>query len=316
MKARFLLALAVVGVAILATPLAANPRVDFVSNWAKTDNMTALGFSPRLVEFPGPAAGRINSDLAFWGDMVVQGTYEGFRLIDVTYPSRPKEIINYEECAPDSTAGNQGDVLIYGDILVRSWNSNAPSATPVTCDGQTVPGGFEGLHIFSIANKQNPQLLTSIDLACGSHTASMLPDLANGRLIVFNGSSSGTCENIDIIGIPLANPAAAAVIRQEPTADHPVTTSGSSTTPRRRSSAAPAGRASRSSRSTRWTEPRSRIPSPCTTSRCPASRSATRPSSRRTARSSSSGTSPAAARSRAAPPRAPSCRAASCRPTT
>jgi hypothetical protein len=220
-KARFLLALAVVGVAILTTPLAANPRVDFVSNWAKTDNMTALGFSPRLVEFPGPAAGRINSDLAFWGDMVVQGTYEGFRLIDVTYPSRPKEIINYEECAPDSTAGNQGDVLIYGDILVRSWNSNAPSATPVTCDGQTVPGGFEGLHIFSIANKQNPQLLTSIDLACGSHTASMLPDLANGRLIVFNGSSSGTCENIDIIGIPLANPAAAAVIRQEPTADHP-----------------------------------------------------------------------------------------------
>ncbi|MGH3028577.1 MAG: hypothetical protein ACRDMW_08475, partial [Gaiellaceae bacterium] len=176
MKARFLLALAVVGVAILATPLAANPRVDFVSNWAKTDNMTALGFSPRLVEFPGPAAGRINSDLAFWGDMVVQGTYEGFRLIDVTYPSRPKEIINYEECAPDSTAGNQGDVLIYGDILVRSWNSNAPSATPVTCDGQTVPGGFEGLHIFSIANKQNPQLLTSIDLACGSHTASMLPE--------------------------------------------------------------------------------------------------------------------------------------------
>ena len=88
-----LLALAVVGVAIVATPLAANPRVDVVAGWAKTDNMTALGFSPRLVAFPGPASGRINSDLAFWGDMVVQGTYEGFRLIDVTYPSRPKEII-------------------------------------------------------------------------------------------------------------------------------------------------------------------------------------------------------------------------------
>ena len=221
MKARFLLALVALGIGILASPLGANPRVDVVANWAKTDNLTALGYSPRLVEFPGPAAGRINSDLAFWEDMVVQGTYEGFRLIDVTYPSRPREIINYEECAPDSTAGNQGDVVIYDNILVRSWNSNAPSTTPVTCDGQTVPGGFEGLHIFDISNMANPQLVGSIDLACGSHTASAVPDLANNRLLIYNGSSSGACENIDIIGVPLNNPAGAAVIRQEPTADHP-----------------------------------------------------------------------------------------------
>jgi hypothetical protein len=220
-KARILLILVALGIGIVASPLGASPRVDVVSNWAKTDNLTAIGFSPRFVEFPGPAAGRINSDLAFWEDMVVQGTYEGFRLVDVTYPSRPREIINYEECAPDSTAGNQGDVVIYDDILVRSWNSNAPSATPVTCDGQTVPGGFEGLHIFDISNKQNPQLVSSIDLACGSHTASAVPDLANNRLLVYNGSSSGACENIDIIGIPLNDPAAAAVVRQEPTADHP-----------------------------------------------------------------------------------------------
>ena len=222
MRLRFLLALAAVAIGIVAAPLAAEPRpVEHVSNWAVTDNLRAIGFSPRQVEFPGPAAGRINSDLAFWGDMVVQGTYEGFRLIDARVPSRPREILNYEECAPDSTAGNQGDVVIYRNILVRSWNSNAPTTTPVTCDGQVVPGGFEGLHIFDISNKQDPNLLTSIDLACGSHTASALPDLANDRLLVYNGSSSGACENVDIIGIPLSNPAAAAVIRQEPTADHP-----------------------------------------------------------------------------------------------
>lgn len=185
MRLRFLLALALTALGIVAAPLAATPPpVAHTADWAITDNLHAIGFSPRQVAFPGPAAGRINSDLAFWGDMVVQGTYEGFRLIDVTFPSRPKEIINYEECAPDSTAGNQGDVIIYGNILVRSWNSNAPSTTPVTCDGQTVPGGFEGLHIFDISNKQNPNLFTSIDLACGSHTASALPDLANGRLLV------------------------------------------------------------------------------------------------------------------------------------
>ena len=222
MKARFLLpALIAACIGILATPLGATPRVEVVADWAKTDNLTAIGYSPRLVEFPGPAAGRINSDLAFWGDMVVQGTYEGFRLIDVNFPTRPREILNYEECAPDSTAGNQGDIVIYEDILVRSWNSNAPTTTPVTCDGQTVPGGFEGLHIFDISDKLDPELVGSIDLACGSHTASAVPDLANNRLLIYNGSSSGACENIDIIGVPLDNPAGAAVIRQEPTADHP-----------------------------------------------------------------------------------------------
>ena len=222
MKARFVLpALIAACIGILATPLGATPRVEVVADWAKTDNLTAIGYSPRLVEFPGPAAGRINSDLAFWGDMVVQGTYEGFRLIDVNFPTRPREILNYEECAPDSTAGNQGDIVIYDDILVRSWNSNAPTTTPVTCDGQTVPGGFEGLHIFDISDKLDPELVGSIDLACGSHTSSAVPDLANNRLLVYNGSSSGACENIDIIGVPLDNPAGAAVIRQEPTADHP-----------------------------------------------------------------------------------------------
>ena len=98
-------------IGIVAAPLAATPPpVAHTADWAVTDNLQAIGFSPRQVEFPGPAAGRINSDLAFWGKMAVQGTYEGFRLIDVSLASRPKEILNYEECAPDSTAGNQGDV--------------------------------------------------------------------------------------------------------------------------------------------------------------------------------------------------------------
>ncbi len=39
--------------------------------------------------------------------MVVQGHYNGFRLVDVTFPSRPKEIIDYEECAPKNADGRR-----------------------------------------------------------------------------------------------------------------------------------------------------------------------------------------------------------------
>ena len=46
-----------------------------------------------------PRSGVINSDFAFWGDTAVQGTYAGFRLVDVDDPDDPKEIIDWEDCA-------------------------------------------------------------------------------------------------------------------------------------------------------------------------------------------------------------------------
>ena len=49
----------------------------------------------------------------------------------------------------------------------------------------------------------------------------MVPDLANNRLLVYVGSSSGTCPNFDIVEIPLSNPAGAKLLRQIPTEEHP-----------------------------------------------------------------------------------------------
>ena len=50
-----------------------------------TDNMRPIGFSAREVPLDNfkPETGVYNSDLAFWGDTAIQGTYAGFRLIDV-----------------------------------------------------------------------------------------------------------------------------------------------------------------------------------------------------------------------------------------
>ena len=80
----------------------------------------------------------------------------------------------------------------------------------------TVPAGFEGLHIFDISDLSDPVLVGSVETPCGSHTATGVPDLANDRLLIYNNSSSNSCPGIDIIEVPLGDPASAAYIRFEP----------------------------------------------------------------------------------------------------
>jgi hypothetical protein len=180
--------------------------------------LRALGHSPNPASFlqdpPGPAPAEINSDLAFWGDYVFHGNYDGFRIIDASDRQNPVEI-SHTRCQ-----GNQGDVVVWNNILVRSWNSPAPAATAefplANCDGQDVPAGFEGLHVFDITNKADPQLIASVELPCGSHTATGVPDLANNRLIIYNQTSGGPCFFFDIVEVPLGNPAGARLIWQQP----------------------------------------------------------------------------------------------------
>jgi hypothetical protein len=227
MNVRAYLALAALAVGLAAAPLgAAPPPVDAVKGWAISPNLTALGFSENNVPLSGTGSNVFNSDLAFWGDRVFQGTYDGFVIHDVTFPSRPKIVLNYEQCSPgNSSAGNQGDVLVWENLLIRSWNSPAPAGA--SCDGQPVPTGFEGLHVFDISNKLDPQLVGSVDLPCGSHTASSIPDPANDRLVIYNSSSSDTapCRGVEIVEVPLSNPAGAAFLRLESSGD-PVTGGG------------------------------------------------------------------------------------------
>ncbi|MDQ4029941.1 MAG: hypothetical protein M3168_02755 [Actinomycetota bacterium] len=200
---KFRLALAVLFVAALVVPLtAAAAPVESASTHVYSQNMHPLGDSPR----PNPSSGVFNSDLAFWGTRAYQGTYDGFRIIDISQPDSPTALIDYDECF-----GNQGDVIIWNNILVRSWNSANTSATR-TCDGQPVPLGFEGLHVFDVSEPTNPELLGSVQTLCGSHTATGVPDVANNRLLVYNSASSGTCPWIDIVEVPLDDPSSASLL--------------------------------------------------------------------------------------------------------
>ena len=68
-------------------------------------NLTPLGYSARNVPFTGTGNGVYNSDLAFKDNLVFAGTYEGFRVIDVTNKSNPTQLLNYTGCDV-----GQGDV--------------------------------------------------------------------------------------------------------------------------------------------------------------------------------------------------------------
>jgi hypothetical protein len=156
--------IALVAVAALSLPLTAAAQTveDAVSTFTYTKNMKPQGYSPRVVPLTGAGSGIYNSDLAFWGKKAYQGSYSGFRIIDVSDPENPVQLRNYEECSPGTTQGNQGDVIVWGDILVRSWNS--PATATSTCDGQLVGEGFEGLHIFDVSDPSDPDLLGAVGL--------------------------------------------------------------------------------------------------------------------------------------------------------
>jgi hypothetical protein len=173
----------------------------------RTGNLHPMGHieEPASLFYPTPENGaNVHTDIAFWGKYAIQGSWLGINIRDISAPGAPKTVGSVQ------CSGNQGDVLIWENILVRSWNS--PAGATATCDGQPVPQGFEGLHIFDATDITNPVLVGSVDLACGSHTATAVPDPENGRLLVYNSGSSNACEGIDIVEIPLADPAAASQI--------------------------------------------------------------------------------------------------------
>jgi uncharacterized repeat protein (TIGR01451 family) len=212
---RRFVSLAVTMAALLSATVYGGPAVAVdpnppVSSYATTPNMEPLGWEPR----ENPSSSIINSDLAFWGDRAYQGTYDGFQIIDISNPEDPQQVLDYNQCE-----GDQGDLVVWDDILVRSWNSGSTAGD--TCDGQNIvpplpDTSWEGLHVFDISNELDPALVASVNLQCGSHTATGVPDLANNRLLIYNSGSSSTCPQIDIVQIPLATPSAAALVRVEP----------------------------------------------------------------------------------------------------
>ncbi len=149
---------------LLGLPTTAIAEPPPVESFDYTSNLVPLGASLRA---PSPASD-YNSDLAFWGNKAYQGTAEGFRIIDISDPADPVALNNYDDCK-----GSQGDVIIWENILVRSWNS--PATATSSCDGELVGAGFEGLHIFDISNPADPREIAYFNKPLIAGTTSTYP---------------------------------------------------------------------------------------------------------------------------------------------
>jgi hypothetical protein len=203
-------------------------------NDPRTDNLRPRGhiIEPAVLGGFGGGNPDIHTDIAFWGNHAFQGNWDGFNIRDISDPKRPQTV------SRTFCDGNQGDIVVWDDILIRAWNT--PAGTPgafgagTTCDGQDVPAGFEGVHVFDISDLEDPELIGSVELSgrcddvpnpcrpeidsfgCGSHTLTLAPDLENDRLIVYNQTSGGPCPFVGILEVPIDAPEDTRWLRDEP----------------------------------------------------------------------------------------------------
>ena len=241
----------------LALPVSA--AADHGSADEASPNMLHVANLPPPPEFLNCNRGSsacFNSDLAFWEsgavrgryDLLAQGNYEGFRLVDIRDPENPRQI-SVVECR-----SNQGDLSFHQAddrlLLIQSVEEptttdecstaietgDAPGTNPITGRPGTfrVPG-FEGLRIFDVTNPEAPVFIKGVPTACGSHTHTTIVDQRNQRAIVYVSSyptgarvtpqqglgfGGPTCvpphARISIVEIPDKNPAAAQVLKEQP----------------------------------------------------------------------------------------------------
>jgi hypothetical protein len=119
--------------------------------------------------------GTTNSDLAFWGNLVYAGNYDGFRILDVSTDT-PRTIVD-QKCR-----GPQNDVSVHQmggkRFLFQSIDSGQTREDCLSADAPIINGGrvgFEGVRVFDVTNPASPIFIDMIQTACGSHTHTLIP---------------------------------------------------------------------------------------------------------------------------------------------
>jgi hypothetical protein len=228
----------------LAVPTGANAQVDVV---VEQSGMNLLAGSA--------TTNRRNTDLAFWGNTLVQGDTRGIRVFDISNPAAPALLSDFE------CNGAYGDVTIWQNLVFRSID--VPQSTDAcagstdqpkvvtggnhtaTAQSTTISPGFEGIRIIDISNPSSPTFVKGVATDCGSFSNTIVPDPANNRVLLYVSSFpnqaisstatayGNTCERLaagspappnhvsghdklTIVEVPLANPSGASVIAEVP----------------------------------------------------------------------------------------------------
>ncbi len=211
-------------------PPSPDPRVGLRAGL--TDAGVAAWNMRLVANVPSPPgfAGVTNSDLAFIGNHVFQGNYNGVMVWDISTPARP--VLRASYLCPAS----QSDVSIYRNLLFVSGEGQSGR---IDCGTEGVADSvsherLRGIRIFDVSDVRNPKYVTNVQTCRGSHTHTVVSD-PNDRqnVYIYVSGSAGVrspselpgCSalapdddpnsalfRIEVIRVPLANPAAAAIV--------------------------------------------------------------------------------------------------------
>ena len=168
-----------------------------------------------------------NTDMAFRGDVLFAGSYHGFNVYQLAEDGIPVQLSSVV------CPGGQGDVSVVGDLLIMSVEETRGRldcglegvAEDVSADR------FRGLRLFDIRDLRRPVQVGAVQTCRGSHTHSVV-DADDERIIVYNSGTSRIRDEdelagcidelpgdhrtalfrIDVVEIPVADPAAARVV--------------------------------------------------------------------------------------------------------
>jgi hypothetical protein len=157
-----------------------DPRIGLGAGWL--DAESAIRGMEHLVAIPRPegffnpstpADGRFNNtDLAFEGNLLYQGNYNGFQIFDIEEPSSPELLVSVV------CPGGQGDVSVYGDLVFMSAQETRGR---LDCGIEGVADSIStermrGVRIFDLSDLSNPRQVAAIQSCRGSHTHSLVTD--------------------------------------------------------------------------------------------------------------------------------------------
>ncbi len=177
---------------------------------------------PSLLDFA-------NTDIAFFDDVMVAGSYHGFNIYDIATPAQPK-LVSSVVCP-----GGQGDITVVDDLLIMSVEQ---TRARLDCGLEGVAEDisnerFRGLRIFDISNIEVPRQVGAVQTCRGSHTHSVVA-VDDESILVYNsgtapvrdGEELAGCSDespwkdestalfrIDVIEIPINRPSEAKIIK-------------------------------------------------------------------------------------------------------
>ena len=170
-------------------------------------NLALVGHVPRPEGFFNPANpgdfAFLDSDLAFDGNYVFQGNFNGIQIWDVTNIAKP--ILKTSMICP----GGQGDPSVYGHLMFMSVEERRGR---LDCGTQGVADTvsaerFRGVRIFDISDIEHPKQVAAVQTCRGSHTHTLIPDPKDpGVLFVYVSGTSSVRPNAELAGCSGAAP--------------------------------------------------------------------------------------------------------------